>query len=386
MAQFARPNSDVDNSGGWSPSTGTALFACVSESVPSSAQYFTNNAVGACDIGLSGITETTTNTAHYVRYQYWRDPTNRTATVDVSLYDNTTLIAGPWTHTNPGITPVTASQALTTGEADSISTAGYEGNLKIRFNITAVQNTQSGIYIGWVEFEAPDPPVPPLVVSASSADMVGATVNPTVLKGSITYTPTVAPADTATIDPTVLKGTIQYTPVPAAADTAVTSGSVLGILRVTPAASVMDGATLDPTVVKGSISYSPTPAAADGDTIDPTTVKGSITYTPTEVAMVGDTVNPTTVKGTITYTPTPVAVDGDTVNPSVVYSSLTASPTPAAAAGATVDPTVFFGSVSVTPTPVASDVVTDYGAFIGGVGQTIIGMSNTITGIVSITL
>jgi len=150
MAQFARPTSDISVNG-WSPSTGATLYGCIDEASASDADYITNNAVAYSEVGLSSLDDPHSSSGHVVRYRLQRTPTNRTITIVVRLYQGSTQIAS-WTHADP---PAWAlyEQTLTGAQADSIT--DYT-DLRLRFDITAIQNSQANGQISWAELEVPD--------------------------------------------------------------------------------------------------------------------------------------------------------------------------------------------------------------------------------------
>ena len=148
MAQFARPLSDVAING-WTP---TPLNEQIDEDPYNDGDYIERNAVAYCEVGLSSVTDPNSSTGHIVRYRYGRTVTNRTLTLVVRLMQGSTEIAS-WTHVDPALSFVAASQTLTSLQADAIT--DYS-DLRLRFDITALQNSQVSGQVSWAELEVPE--------------------------------------------------------------------------------------------------------------------------------------------------------------------------------------------------------------------------------------
>ena len=104
-----------------------------------------------------------------------------------------------------------------------------------------------------------------VLVSPAPASAVAASVDPTVVLGSIVAAPAPASAVAASVDPAVVLGSLVVAPAPASAVGAVVDPVVLIELRMTPAAAFAIGAVVNPTVQAG-ITVAPDPAAAVGET------------------------------------------------------------------------------------------------------------------------
>lgn len=149
MAQYARPISPDVAVNGW---TATPLYAKIDEVTYSDADYIQNNAVSYCEVTLSSVTDPNLSTGHIVRYRYGRTRTDRALTLVVRLMQGSTQIASQ-THVDPSASFVAGSFTLTGTEADSIT--DYS-NLRLRFDITDIQNAQVYGQVSWAELEVPD--------------------------------------------------------------------------------------------------------------------------------------------------------------------------------------------------------------------------------------
>lgn len=152
MAQFLRPSSDI-TVGAWTP---TPLYQQIDEQTASDVDFIESSSVSYCEVGLSVGQDPGVSAGHIVRYRYGRSATNRSLTLVVRLMQGTTEVAS-WTHVDPAQSFVLAEQTLTTTQTDSIT--DYS-NLRLRFDVTAIQNSQTSGQISWAELEIPDPPTP----------------------------------------------------------------------------------------------------------------------------------------------------------------------------------------------------------------------------------
>jgi hypothetical protein len=161
MAQYARPNSDINVGGtsGWYESAGatqTNIYTAIDETSDATSDYIYSSANQLSDgtLGLSTVTDPEKSTGHILRYTYLRTVTNKNYTIEVSLYDGTSLIAGPYQHVNPPNTYSTAAQTLDSTQADAIS--DYS-NLAIRYQVNVAAGGGGSIQSSWAELEVPDP-------------------------------------------------------------------------------------------------------------------------------------------------------------------------------------------------------------------------------------
>ena len=119
--QYAKPDADV-SAGGWTPSTGGDLYACIDEPVASDADYIQssdNPDNDECRITLSNVIDPQVSTGHIIRYRYRKQGTDQIDLV-ASLYQSTTLVHAE-THTNIGTGFIDGEFALTNDEADAIT-------------------------------------------------------------------------------------------------------------------------------------------------------------------------------------------------------------------------------------------------------------------------
>ena len=148
MAQYARPTSDVSINS-W---TTAPLYQKIDETLYSDADYIQRNAIAYCEVGLSSLNDPATSDGHYVRYRLGRSRIDRALTIVVRLYQGSTEIA-LWTHTDPALSFVGFEEALTANQANAIT--DYS-NLRLRFDITVLQNSQVYGQVSWAELEVPD--------------------------------------------------------------------------------------------------------------------------------------------------------------------------------------------------------------------------------------
>lgn len=125
--QLLRPSSII-NSGNWTASSGT-LATAIDETAYDDADYdtTTNLSSDTMEIKFSAGGDPAVGTGHKVRY---RIKGSGGAGIVVSLYQGTTLIAGPWTHDPADGSFTTYEQTLSSGEANSIT--DYT-DLRLRF-------------------------------------------------------------------------------------------------------------------------------------------------------------------------------------------------------------------------------------------------------------
>ena len=127
--QVARPIADLSNTG-WTPSTGTDLYAMIGETVRDDATYISATAIGSiCEVNITSLTDPAVSTGHM--------PTLILAApggggITVRLRQGTTTIA-TWNY-SPGASPAAYTPTLTGGEADSIT--NYTA-LRFQFEATA---------------------------------------------------------------------------------------------------------------------------------------------------------------------------------------------------------------------------------------------------------
>ena len=177
MAQFARPDSNVTN-------TGTGGFADLDESSPSDADYWfgDNNTVAEIEVGLSDISAPDAGTCT-VR---WRIAKTNAGTVDGSgnaltmtarLLQGTTQIAtsaaetptGTWTSYSFTFDPTSVSDW--TDLRVEVTTTGSGGS---------PANRRGGA-VSWVEVETPDAQPPTTTVIAPAADATASATAPEII-------------------------------------------------------------------------------------------------------------------------------------------------------------------------------------------------------------
>ncbi len=133
--QIAVPVSDV-SAGGWTPSTGTDLWAMLDETVPDDTDYIisASGPVNAeAKVRLSPLTDPNSSTGHIVNYRFYKTPDGGArGDLTVTLYaaDGTTSITSN-THTNVALGVVAGTFTLTGPQADAIPSADYATGLVI---------------------------------------------------------------------------------------------------------------------------------------------------------------------------------------------------------------------------------------------------------------
>ena len=150
MSQYARPISDISNTGDtWELSSGSDIYALLDEVTPNDSDYiYTESSdTNTCVLGATSLTDPVSSADHVIRYRYLGQANNE---LIVSLYQGTTKImdcpqtgtAGSWT---------TVAITLTGTQADSITDYGA-----LRFQIWGDDYFFDRLYVSWVELEVPD--------------------------------------------------------------------------------------------------------------------------------------------------------------------------------------------------------------------------------------
>lgn len=162
MAQFARPDSDVTN-------TGTFGFGEIDEATASDLDYWfgDNNVAEELEVGLSNVTDPQSSSGHIVRYRIAKtnlgvvDGGGNAVTVTMRVMQGGTQIATDTAKTATG-TWTQYAYTLTGAEADAIT--NYD-DLRLEFVTSASGGSPAnrrGGAVSWAEFEIPDfvPPTP----------------------------------------------------------------------------------------------------------------------------------------------------------------------------------------------------------------------------------
>jgi hypothetical protein len=155
MAQYARPNDDVDT--GWSYSTGSTLYECIDEVTPNDSDYIYTDTETTCQIGLATVTDPQVGTGHTCRWR-WKSvggvPPQRGT---IRLYQaGTTLRATLADNLTVGTSWEDGDYTLSEGEANAIT--DYS-DLSVRFQATALGSSEE-LAVSWFELEVPDAPAP----------------------------------------------------------------------------------------------------------------------------------------------------------------------------------------------------------------------------------
>lgn len=156
MAQFARPDGDVTN-------TGTNGFGAIDESSASDADFWfgDNNVAEELEVSLSNVTDPNSSSGHIVRFRIGKtnagvlDGGGNAVTVTCRLMQGTTQIATSGAITATG-TWTTSSFTLSSAEADAIT--NYN-DLRLEFVTSSSGGSPAnrrGGAVSWAELEVPN--------------------------------------------------------------------------------------------------------------------------------------------------------------------------------------------------------------------------------------
>ena len=114
---IARPSTDTSNSG-WTPSTGSDLYAMIDEVSPDDADYISTASAGSvCRLGLGAVADPGTSSGQVVSYRASSSTGNG---LRVELMQGGTVIA-TWNHATLPATDTTYQQSLSAAECDAIT-------------------------------------------------------------------------------------------------------------------------------------------------------------------------------------------------------------------------------------------------------------------------
>lgn len=113
--QLLAPISDL-SAGGWSPSSGSDLYAMLDESAASDADYIVSSSATSCEIRLAVGADPGASTGHVLRYRLLAG----SGSIAVALKQGSTTIASWGPHALTGAAQDFA-QTLSGAEADSIT-------------------------------------------------------------------------------------------------------------------------------------------------------------------------------------------------------------------------------------------------------------------------
>jgi hypothetical protein len=185
MTQYARPDLDVSNTGGWSPSTGSDLFAVIDESSTNDADYVSvSGGMSASskefEVGLGNITDPQSSADH--KFVVRSGDMSGVGAVEMTflLKQGSTTIASSGPQSMSG-SPVNYTTTLSSSEADSIT--DYN-DLRIHVGAIDSMMMDEEMRVFQAYFEAPDAP-------ASSSG-----------RNRVEYSPAYSPAGSPGFDPT----------------------------------------------------------------------------------------------------------------------------------------------------------------------------------------
>jgi hypothetical protein len=194
----------------------------------------------------------------------------------------------------------------------------------------------------------------PLIITPAAISTIGSKVDPTPVLGDLTISDIIE-AITGTINPTVIKGSILFSPQAISAITSTLDPTtILGDINITPAAIDAISQTIDPSVFFGSTSVSPGAISAIGTIIDPGVVKGSLTVLPNPAGAIGITLDPSVIKGSIVVTPGAISSIGAILDPAIIKGSIIIAPGAIEVITEKSDPVVILGTVIITPTALSA--------------------------------
>lgn len=155
MAQFSRPDADVQQNG-WTLNGGpSTVFECIDGVSASDSDYIEADTTsdGIAEVDISTVTDPVSNINHTVRVRMQNTGGGGAPErIDVHLYEGGTLRATPFANFATADAFNTETYTLTTGEADSITSYS---TLRLRFTPTALGGGET-IQVSWAEFEVPD--------------------------------------------------------------------------------------------------------------------------------------------------------------------------------------------------------------------------------------
>lgn len=242
MAQFARPNSDDDNSGSWSASSGSSLYAMLDETSASDSDYITVTDYGsgsACTLGLSSVADPSNHGSTSVFFRAWTDSYYSSVTVNVNLRQGSSSIKSQ--NFTPGSSYSPAHEmTLSTSEAADIT--DYT-DLNVVITATDGMWMGSETRISHLYFTCPE--LGPLEITPAHASAAA-----TAVFNQLTINPVPASAaSSASSDNAKL-------PAPASAASSAHVGTVSVIIppnEVTPAHAASSASAVMNTVTKSSV-------------------------------------------------------------------------------------------------------------------------------------
>jgi hypothetical protein len=159
-AQFARPASDVDNTGLY---TTAPLWDKLDEASPDddSTEIVSANNPSEADgtgfeVGLSSLSDPQSSTGHVFRWRAQKQGGGRTVDVSCRLYQGATPVTPARTLTNVGTAYTTDTYTLSGAEADAISDYA---DLRARcWTAVSGGGPATTSAFTWIELEVPDAP------------------------------------------------------------------------------------------------------------------------------------------------------------------------------------------------------------------------------------
>lgn len=113
--QLLAPSADL-SAGGWTPSSGSDLYAMLDETTASDADYIVSSTASSCEISIAVGSDPAVSTGHILRYRLL----SGSGSIAVALKQGSTTIASWGPHTLTGSAQDFA-QTLSGGQADSIT-------------------------------------------------------------------------------------------------------------------------------------------------------------------------------------------------------------------------------------------------------------------------
>lgn len=159
MAQFANPNSDVSNTGGWSPSSGSDLFAMINAANDSTYVEVTGDgsySAQTFEVGLQSVTDPESSSGHKVVLRAGDSGGSGMIQVQYVLKQGSTAIKSSSVSLNPGTDDYETT--LSSSEADSIT--DYSA-LRISVGSTDMTGFGETTTVFRAYLEVPDAPAPP---------------------------------------------------------------------------------------------------------------------------------------------------------------------------------------------------------------------------------
>jgi len=153
MTQYARPDSDVSNAGGWEASSGDDLFAMIDESSASDSDYVSveGPSDSAFIVALSNVSDPSSAANHKVYYRA-SDDSGGDGALTVVLLESTTARA---TSVNDAVSDSITQYTFTLSTSEANSITNYN-NLRLSFSADDEMAMGLVVKVTQAWFQCPD--------------------------------------------------------------------------------------------------------------------------------------------------------------------------------------------------------------------------------------